>query len=289
MERQAIDPPAITTGYVIDIENGAETARLIVQDMLFTRAMGGLFPEQPDLSAVEHILDIACGPGGWALEVAFAHRDIQVLGVDINRGMIAYAQAWASVQLLENVCFEVMDVKQSLAFENNSFDLVNARFIVGFMDKSSWLPLLAECWRVLRPAGILRLTECELGISNSPALQRLSGYLYEALYKQGRTFSIDGHSIGITHMLGKLLREAGFEKIEKRAFLLDASCGTELYDSSRKVAEVSFALLKPYLVSSGVIEEEAFDTLYNDMILEMMQDDFTSVSFGIIAWGVKPS
>ncbi len=44
--------------YVIDIESGAETARLIEQDYLFTQAMGGLFPEQLDLTHVERMLDI---------------------------------------------------------------------------------------------------------------------------------------------------------------------------------------------------------------------------------------
>jgi ubiquinone/menaquinone biosynthesis C-methylase UbiE len=287
MERQAIDPPAITTAYIIDIENGSETARLIHQDRLFTEAMGGLFPEQLDLSAVQRVLDLACGPGAWALEVAFAHRDIHVLGVDINRGMIDYARARASVQQLENLCFEVMDVKKPLQFADHSFDLVNARFLVGFMNTSSWLPLLRECLRILKAEGILLLTECEFGISNSPALQRLSGSLYQALYKQGRTFSVDRHSIGISHMLGKLLREAGFQKIGKRAFLLDASCGAELYDSSRKEAEITFALLKPYLVRSEVVEEEVFEKLYQEMLVEMMSGEFVCVSFGVIVWGVK--
>jgi len=49
--------------YVIDIENGAETARLMQQHRLVTGGMGGLFPEPLDISQAKHILDIACGPG----------------------------------------------------------------------------------------------------------------------------------------------------------------------------------------------------------------------------------
>ena len=37
--------------YVIDVENAAELARLIHQDRLTTKSMGGLLAEQPDLSS----------------------------------------------------------------------------------------------------------------------------------------------------------------------------------------------------------------------------------------------
>ena len=45
--------------YFIDAENAAEMARLMIQDHLLTQAMGGLVPEQSDLSQVYHVLDIA--------------------------------------------------------------------------------------------------------------------------------------------------------------------------------------------------------------------------------------
>ena len=68
--------------YVIDAESGTEMARLINQERLLTRVMGGVFPEHFDLSHVSHILDIGCGPGGWVLDVAFAHSQINVVGID---------------------------------------------------------------------------------------------------------------------------------------------------------------------------------------------------------------
>src|SRR2546421_6673892 len=67
------DLPHPSTGYVIDAESPAETARLMKQDRLLTECMGGVFPEGVDLSPSTSILDLACGPGGWALDVAFAY------------------------------------------------------------------------------------------------------------------------------------------------------------------------------------------------------------------------
>ncbi len=105
-----------------------------------------------------------------------------------------------------------MDARRPLAFEDQSFGLVNGRFLASFLDQACWPCLITECKRVLTPGGILRLTECEVGISNCPALQRLNNALYQALRKQGRT-----------------------------------------------------------------------------MLLDMLQDDFTCVSFGLIAWGKLPA
>jgi ubiquinone/menaquinone biosynthesis C-methylase UbiE len=60
---------------------------------LITKGMGGLFSERSDLSGVHRILDAACGPGGWALEVAFTYPEIEVVGFDISRAMIDYARS----------------------------------------------------------------------------------------------------------------------------------------------------------------------------------------------------
>lgn len=278
-----------SNSYIIDIENGAETARLLAQDQRFTRAMGGLLPEQGDLTGVERVLDIACGPGGWAIELGFAYPNMHVTGVDVNPSVIHYARALARVQPRENVTFTVMDVTQPLAFHAHSFDLVNARFLAGFLDQTSWPKLLAECLRVLKPGGIMRLTECELAISSSPALQQMGQYLCQALHQQQRTFSADGHTIGIAHMLGKLLCHAGFVQIQKRPFLLDTSSSEDLYFSACKELAVTFDLLKPYLIRSGVIEEVTFDDLYQRMLMETIHEDFSCLSFGLTVWGAKPS
>ena len=137
--------------YLNDAESASEMVRLIEQDRAVTEAMGGLLPENPDFAGITQVLDIACGPGGWVQEVAFAHPDIEVIGCDISKTMIEYARQMAQVQGLSNAQFEVMDATKPLAFPDNSFDLVNARTIAGFMPQASWLSLIKECLRVTNP------------------------------------------------------------------------------------------------------------------------------------------
>src|SRR6266568_7112831 len=87
--------------YFNDPENVAEMARLLGQDRLITKGMGGLFSERSDLSGIHRILDAACGPGGWALEVASTYPEIEVVGFDVSQAMIDYARVQAQARGLE--------------------------------------------------------------------------------------------------------------------------------------------------------------------------------------------
>src|SRR5437667_425536 len=58
--------------YFINPEEAAETSRLLLQDRIITKEMGGVFPASLDLSHIYTVLDLACGPGGWALDVVRA-------------------------------------------------------------------------------------------------------------------------------------------------------------------------------------------------------------------------
>lgn len=281
--------PSQKNDYIIDINSAAETARLIDQHVLITQAMGGLFPEAPDLTTVTRVLDLACGPGVWVTEVALRHPEIEVVGIDLSRTMIEYARARAKVQARDNAVFEVMDLRQPLAFPAGSFELVNARFLVGVLDREHWPRLLAECVRVLVPGGLLRLTECEIGVSNCPAVERFNAALCQALYRDGRTFSLDGRTLGILHMLGKLLQDAGCVGLGQRPFVLDASAGTPLYDPCREDYEVTCALLQPYLQASGQFDDTSFEALYRELIEQLRDPDVRALTFGLTVWGSTPT
>ncbi|MBX5458101.1 MAG: class I SAM-dependent methyltransferase [Thermogemmatispora sp.] len=124
-------PPS--TYYVIDPEQVAELAHLMQQERVVTEGMGGLLPEGQELPEDGRVLDLACGPGGWAMEVAFTYPQMSVYGVDISPSLIEYARGQAQARHLENVHFRVMNIMQPLAFPVSFFDLINARFIAWFM------------------------------------------------------------------------------------------------------------------------------------------------------------
>jgi ubiquinone/menaquinone biosynthesis C-methylase UbiE len=120
---------------------------------------------------LKNVLDLGCGPGGWALDVAFELLETEVEGVDISRPMVNYANARAISQRLKNVSFGVMSITEVLDIPSDSYDLVNARFLAAVLKREAWSPFLHECTRILRPGGYLRLTEgSDFGITNSQAV-----------------------------------------------------------------------------------------------------------------------
>ncbi|TMD62480.1 MAG: methyltransferase domain-containing protein [Chloroflexi bacterium] len=275
--------------YVIDAESGTEMARLINQERLLTRVMGGVFPEHFDLSHVSHILDVGCGPGGWVLDVAFEHPKINVVGFDISQQMVEYARAHAEAQGMNNASFQVMNALESLEFDDNSFDVVNARYIQAFMMKTSWAPLMKEIMRILRPGGRLLLTDGEWSISNSPAFEKMGAMLTNVGTITGRSFSPDGRHICITPMLGRFLRDAGFVDIQRKAHALDFSAGVEDYGDTYQDLLAGLKLLEPFLVHAKVTTEEEFEELYQQALAELMLDSFCAVGYMLTVWGKKPA
>jgi SAM-dependent methyltransferase len=288
------DIPALSSGttqpyerYFIDAENAAEMARLVLQDRLITKSMGGVLPEQTNLSQVFHVLDLACGPGGWLLDLVEQYPHIRGVGIDISHLMMSYANNLAKERDLPNVQFHVMDATQSLDFADNSFDLVNGRIMTGFMTAQQWPALVEECRRVLRPGGILRLTEVEWGFTNSPALDTLSGMTALSLYRGGHSFSPSGRTVGTANMLRLLLKQAGYQDIQYRAHAVDFSKGAEVHESNVQNVLVVYKLIQPFFLKMQVATEEELQRVYGRLEQEMLAEDFCAVDYYLTVWGRK--
>ncbi len=277
----------MSSHYPIDSEDPVEIVRLNEQDTFFTEAMGGLFPEEPDLSQAQNVIDMACGPGKWVCDVAFHYPHLEVAGVDLSQTMIDYARATAHSQRLKNVSFEPMDITQPLPFADGTFDLINARLLFSVLHRDAWSPFLAECLRLLKPGGLVRLSELEWWTSNSTSVQHLSSAFFEMLWKTGQSFSVDGRSSGIVHMLARLLQRAGFQHIGRRPFVIDSSAGEPFWYQSSKDLELAFALLKPSLLNVGMLSEAAFQKLYQSMLIDLQQPNYACTSFGLTVWGYQ--
>ncbi len=274
--------------YFIDPESGGEMARLLDQDWLVTKGMGGLFSDltPSEVSRIQRILDIACGPGGWVQEVAFAHPEKEVVGFDISQAMIAYARDQARIQGLHNATFHVMNALEPLDFPGESFDLVNARTI-SFMPAAVWPGLLHECLRILRPGGIIRMTEGDIPFTNKPAYDTLWRWLSQALHKAGQSFSPSGQQLGIVPVLAYLISQAGFQDIRQVPHMLDGSLGTEFYEAARNDMLLACKLFEPFVIGLGVTTPEEFDKAYEQMQVEMLADNFRSLALMLTVIGTK--
>ena len=95
----------------------------------------------------ERALDVACGTGVLARELANRLGGTNVTGIDINEGMLAVARTRAPEIQWRNAQAD------ALPFDDARFDAVTCQFgLMFFPDRAA---ALAEMWRVLKPGGRL--------------------------------------------------------------------------------------------------------------------------------------
>lgn len=275
--------------YLLDQESPDEMARLLNMDSFITRAMGGPFASLPDIPQGGRVLDLACGPGGWTIAVALLSPSLEVFGVDISHIMIDYANVSAQVQNVSNVSFALMDITKPFHFEDATFDVVNARFLVAALPRQAWEPFIAECTRVLRPQGVLRLTEpMNAGVTNSPAFERIQALAHRFMWQFGYGFSVDGRTLDVSFMLPHLLRNAGYSDIRHAAYAIEFSAGTEAWADFYHNHEIAYKLGLPNFVKSGLVSQQEIEHEYQRMLAEMHKEDFCGMLHFMSIVGKKP-
>jgi ubiquinone/menaquinone biosynthesis C-methylase UbiE len=254
---------------------------------MITTAMGGVLSEQSDPSLFHRVLEVGCGAAEWMIEAAQTYPEMTVVGIDINRVMIEHSRRQVQTRGLQaRVEFHVMDALRALEFPENSFDLVNLRFGVSFVRTREWPPLLSEMQRVVRPGGVVRLTECEIGTyGTSHALTALQEPGMRACYKAGYLFTQE--RAGLTNHLAELLAKAWCEGVQTKSYPLAFRAGTPEGEAFKEDMEYIFQMTRPLLKKWGCLPEN-YDALHQQAHKDMEQPDFLAIWPHLTAWGHKP-
>ena len=206
------------------------------------------------------VLDIGCGTGGCARFIAGQFAPAEVVGIDVEAGVIAKANDALGFGVVgPEVTFLAVE-PGPLPFPDGRFDLVFSKdSIVHIADKHS---LAREIFRVLTPGGVFAASDWMAGSDAppSPALQR-----YEAL--EGLGFGLASPD---TYFAA--LRAAGFEEVsyvdrtawlsaktddERRALAgplrpqLEASVGSEFLEHELRVWDALCEVLSTAELGAG--------------------------------------
>ncbi len=277
-----------STYFVQDQSNQEEFTRLRVQDQLITASMGSVLPEQEDPTIFQRVLDVGCGTGDWLIEAAKTYPSMSMLvGVDVSSRMIEQAQAEAEAQgVSDRVQFRTMDALRMLEFPTDYFYLVNQRFGGSYLRTWDWPKLLQEYQRLIRPGGVIRITESDNNEVSSPAFKRISDLLLETFYLAGHVFASGKN--GPASELERLLQQYGFQNVQTRDYMLEYRGGTPegqiFFEDMRHL----FRTAVPFLRKWTRVPEN-YEELYQESLKEMQQPDFV-VKWRIrTAWGNKSS
>jgi SAM-dependent methyltransferase len=122
-----------------------------------TREESAEIPRTLRLAPGCYVLEVGCGSGRYALQVAEA-QGCRVLGVDINAHGIQTANRLAVERdRSAKVRFEVCDVSKALPFGDEQFDAVFSNDVLCHIPGRD--SLLREVLRVLRPGGRLLFSD----------------------------------------------------------------------------------------------------------------------------------
>ncbi len=272
-----------STYVVQDRQNEEERTRVTIQDQMLTSLLGGILPEQTDPTRFHSVLDVACGTGGWAIEAAKTYPTMSLVGVDISKTMIDFAHERANAeQVAERARFSVMDTLRLLEFRPQSFDLVNLRFGISFLRTWDWARLLTEFQRVTRRKGIIRITECDTIECNKPALSQLEELIFQALYNAGHLFRPQGD--GLTSELAPLFIKNGLRDVQTCVHTLIYQMGTPEGNHLIEDVQHSFRTMRPFIQKWINIPDD-YDTLYQQALAEMQEEDFEATWRLVTAWG----
>nr|BBH93670.1 hypothetical protein KTA_18690 [Thermogemmatispora argillosa] len=160
--------------------------------------------EQP-----RRILDVGCGTGQWAFELAHQFPHAEVIGLDLE-------QVKASTPP-PNYRFVQGDLLQGLPFDNNSFDFVHQRLLVAAIPQPAWPGAVQELARVTSPGGWIELVETgtalEDWLPSGPATQEI----YTLSAQLGALRGLDAEGL-VMRSLGRYLEEAGLINVHYQPF-----------------------------------------------------------------------
>jgi ubiquinone/menaquinone biosynthesis C-methylase UbiE len=254
---------------------------------LLYKTIGGPLTYLPGQEQITNVLDIACTYGDWAVDVAIERPTMNITGIDADPTTISYATAKACTLKAANITFRNMDYLAPLKFRDATFDLVHGTLLSFHIPTAGWPTFLNECFRVLRPGGMIYLVDSGGSVSNSVTWNFFNTICYQNLYDAGFGFSTDGNTAIINAFLSNIFHQTGFQEVTNRFHTIDFSSDAEAWSNSYHCIDI----LTQHVQQSPCISERDRPMIQQQsqqMLLDMLSKDFYGTWPFLQIWAKKP-
>jgi ubiquinone/menaquinone biosynthesis C-methylase UbiE len=225
-------------------------------------------------------LDLGCGPGG-VTDLLSVHVGPtgRVIGLDADPVFLDHARRHANSRGFANIEFVLGDAYNS-GLPTDSFDLVHTRFVactVGNPER-----LLQESVQLTRRGGSVAFQEADMFTLNCypahPSWERLKRAFAEVFpYISGSRWS--------AHDLYRMLRQAGLEDVQYRAFLVGLRSSDPMADYLPAIIES----IRSALIERQLITDRELDAAVAECRAHLADPDTVSTYHTVVqVWGSRP-
>jgi ubiquinone/menaquinone biosynthesis C-methylase UbiE len=235
-------------------ESAAEISRLNFQHYMFRLAFGSDY--SAPLQAPGDVLDVACGTGRWARDMARRFPAANVLGFDISRDLLEASLAEGGDPTPENCTFVFGDALQPFAFPNAVFGFAMARACSSFIPAAQWAQVVGEMARVSRPGGWVEARDFGLVRSTNAALNTLT--LHFANLAQARGIHPGAGSFLQSYLTAARLRDVQVQQVRLRS---GAQRGTRAGQLMLADYLALMERITPFITRAGLASAEQWQKL----------------------------
>jgi ubiquinone/menaquinone biosynthesis C-methylase UbiE len=199
------------------------------------------------------VLDVGCGTGRWAIEIALQFPNANVIGVDLSPLL---DEAAAVERQPSNFAFVQANVLKGLPFADATFDYVFQRLLFLAIPALLWPGVVRELVRVTQLGGWVELVEGGVTEGGGPALATLAEWAATLSSQRG----ID---LGLGALVGPFLKEAGVQHVVVRRVEVPIGRGVKGARHIARMMATNFLAgvegLRSAVVGQGIATDREFD------------------------------
>ncbi|HEX6544508.1 MAG TPA: class I SAM-dependent methyltransferase [Ktedonobacterales bacterium] len=258
-----------------------EINRLDFQHFLLRTGLRGNFAAP--LVQPRDILDVGCGSGRWAMEMATLFPAARVVGLDLVPPTDDASSLGQGLDVRPtNYIFTAGNILEGLPFPDQSFDFVHQRLLITAIPRDRWPAVIQELVRVTRPGGWVELAECGQATDGGPGYMGLWQSWIDFLATRNVDFTIGKY-------IGQMLTNGNLVNVRQQVLNFPmGDWGGRIGRASATDCLAVGKALRAGVIAQQIMSDEQYDALYARAKHEFAQRQGKGIMPFYVACGQRP-